>query len=336
MNYRPLLILCALVFFCTGSATWAQPNLIFPETWQSDHNRDHPLVGQIFTAQGQAVPESFMMRQARLTRFVLLGENHDNPDHHIIQANIITALADEHHRPAVVFEMVPMRLADQLSKFDLVSDPQLDDFAKRLEWEKRGWYSWSIYRPIALAAANNNLPMIAGNLDRMTTREISSKGLSVLESSKQLAFGLKTPFSKDTEEEFMEELRRSHCDLLPQKALPAMVNVQRARDGSMADAMIRASQKFGAVLIAGNGHIRKDRGVPFVLRQNKARIQESHNLAIALVEVSPEQPSFADYEFISKSGAAHYDFVVFTPKFDTTDHCAAMREQFKNMKKIKP
>ncbi len=297
---------------------------------------DHPLIGQIFTAKGQSVPEGFMMRQARLTRFVLLGENHDNPDHHIIQANIIDALAGENHRPAVVFEMVPMRLADQISNYDLVSDPRLDDFAKRLEREKRGWYSWNIYRPIALAAAKNKMPMVAGNLDRATTRAISSNGLSELNDSEQLAFGLKTPLSKVAEQELIEELRRSHCDLLPQKALPAMVNVQRAKDGSMADAMIRASGKFGAVLIAGNGHIRKDRGVPFVLRQNKARIQETHNLAIALVEASPQQPMFADYDFVSKGGEALYDFIIFTPKFDRTDHCAAMREQFKNMKKTKP
>ncbi|MEP1209092.1 MAG: ChaN family lipoprotein [Rhizobiaceae bacterium] len=359
MKFRRLILCLALVVACIGSVAWAQSVSVLPQSWQSTHYADHPLVGQVYNAKGKLVPAGQIVRQARLTRYVLLGEQHDNPDHHVIQANIIGALAGERHRPAVVFEMVPQRLAVEISKYDLAKDPQLDDFAKRLQWEERGWYSWDIYRPIALAAARNNLPMVAGNLNRDTTRLISKKGLSALDSDKQTTYGLTTPLSPPLKDQLLEELRDSHCNLLPEKTLPAMVKVQRARDGSLADAMIRASRKFGSILIAGNGHVRKDRAVPMILRQRlpgsqvvslgqlsgdqgqqsreiKVRIPTSHNLAIAIIEVSPDRRSFADYELTGKSGEAQYDYVIFTPKFDTTDHCAAMREQFEKMKKTKP
>jgi len=54
------------------------------------------------------------------------------------------------------------------------------------------------------------------------------------------------------------------------------------------------------------------------------------------VEVSPHQLAFSDYHLVSESDEPHYDFVIFTPKFDLTDHCAALREQFTKMKKTKP
>jgi hypothetical protein len=190
-------------------------------------------------------------------------------------------------------------------------------------------------------------------------RKISQQGLSALSEAEKNAFNLKTSLPQNLRAELIDELRHSHCGLLPEKAFPAMVNVQRATDGSMADAMIRSSRNFGAILIAGNGHIRKDRGVPLILRQRlpgsqivslgniannsesqtreiKVRIPNSHNLTLGLIEVSRDQPAFADYELANKTGDWLYDFVIFTPKFDTTDHCLAMRQQILNMKKTTP
>ena len=347
MKVRSLLACFALVLSSLHLPAIAQSVSLVPTKWASSHYVNHPLVGQIYQANGKQISEDFLLKQAGQTRFVLLGEIHDNPDHHKIQANIISAIANQQRRPSIVFEMVPRRLAAQLGNFDLVNDPQLNEFAKRLEWEKRGWFSWDIYRPIALAAATNDLPMVAGNLDRTTTRKISKEGMSALDEAEQVTFGLDTSLPQILEEQLNEELRQSHCNLIPEKMLPSMVTVQRAKDGSMADAMIQADNEFGSVLIAGNGHIRKDLGVPFALRhrlggsrgdsgKNDNQATGSNNLAIALVEVSSDLSKFADYALNSSTGEPLYDIVIFTPKFDTTDHCALMRAQFKKMKKNKP
>ena len=54
----------------------------------------------------------------------------------------------------------------------------------------------------------------------------------------------------------------------------------------------------------------------------------AHTLSVAIVEVRPDASTFDDYNFIDGSGNPLYDYVIFTPKYDVTDHCAAMREQF--------
>lgn len=333
--------LAALVALATLAAitTFAAQAQSIPELqWQSQHGMKNPLVGRIFHGDGRPSEWAELLSQAAGKNYVLLGENHDNPDHHQIQAKILKGLIDAIRRPALVWEMVPQRLSDQVNVFDLAEDPQLDDYARRLEWEERGWYSWEIYRPIALVAARAGLTMVAGNLDRKVTRALSKNGIEVLTPEQQADFALRHSLTVAAQEQLYTDLRDSHCGLMPERALHAMANVQRARDGAMANALIQsgdsgADGEAGAVLIAGNGHIRKDRAVPFVLGYTLPDTPSS--ISIGLVEVAPELSGFTDYE-LAANGTQLYDFVIFTPQFDNSDHCAALREQFKQMKKKQP
>ncbi|HJW12354.1 MAG TPA: ChaN family lipoprotein, partial [Albitalea sp.] len=52
-----------------------------------------------------------------------------------------------------------------------------------------------------------------------------------------------------------------HCGRLPATLLPGMVRAQFARDALMAQTLLRDASR-GAVLLAGNGHVRRDIGVP--------------------------------------------------------------------------
>ncbi|MEL6503792.1 MAG: ChaN family lipoprotein [Pseudomonadota bacterium] len=315
----------------------------FNVEWQSKINADNPLVGRIYNAKGVEVPLLSLLRRAALTRYVLIGEQHDNPDHHVIQARLLEELSKVRPNMPVVLEMVPDRLGEQLNLFDLNSDPKLDAYAKRLEWEERGWYSFDIYRPMVMAAIKNSLPLFPGNLDRAVTRALTKQGLDALTADQQAAYGLDKVLSAAQTEGWNAVLANSHCGMMPASAIPAMLNVQRARDGYMADQLIKTGARAGSGLIAGNGHVRRDRGVPFVLSQLKPGIEEravaktadgrdiimrvpvAHSLAIGIVEVG-ESKAWADYKLGAKAGDEPvYDYTIFTPGFDDTDPCAAMR-----------
>ena len=62
------------------------------------------------------------------------------------------------------------------------------------------------------------------------------------------------------------EVRDSHCGALPEPLVSPMAKAQIARDVVMAETL-RAHAANGVVLIAGNGHVRTDIGVPFWLRR---------------------------------------------------------------------
>ncbi len=74
--------------------------------WLSEHARGHPLAGRIW----QPAQERFVAPEAVVTalgkaRFVLLGEKHDNADHHRIQAWLVGSMIAAGRRPALAFEM---------------------------------------------------------------------------------------------------------------------------------------------------------------------------------------------------------------------------------------
>ncbi len=90
---------------------------------------------------------------------------------------------------------------------------------------------------------------------------------------------------------------------------------QRVKDAMMADLMLSHASPDGAVLIAGDGHVRTDRGVPEYLRRSGAR-----SISISFVEVRKGEHDPSAYAEEQPS-----DFVVFTPRLDDEDPCAQFR-----------
>ncbi len=320
--FRFLIVLCLVLI---NQSALAQSGLI-PKTWQSAYFADNPLVGKTFDGAGKPVTETEITTALSTHDFVLLGETHSNADHHIIQARALEALVAAGRTPAVILEMVPAKLANQLNNPNLDTDPQLDDLAKRLKWEERGWFTWEIYRPIAMAAVRNKLPLVAGNLDREVTRSVSRKGIGALPKLQQERYGLQQPLPDTHDASLQKELADSHCGLLPEQALAPMAMVQRARDGSMADALLQANSGNGAVLIAGRGHVRRDRGVAFPLR---LLAPGKSIVSVGLMEVDEKRTRVEDYRLEGDDGKPLFNFVIFTPRSDIKDHCAELKKRFK-------
>ncbi len=305
--------------------THGQEHAFIPDFWQSPHFQNNPLVGKIYSSKGKLTSTDQLSKVLHSKLFFLFGEIHNNPDHHVIQSKLVTQVANlKSANPDIVFEMVPERLQYVMDKASFSGDPKLEKLGRLLEWEKRGWYDWGNYRPIFTAALRNNLSLKAGNLDRTQTRKISRKGLKSLSTMQLKQLSLGNPLPKQMADSLRNELKLSHCGLLPERALAPMSIVQRARDGAMARALLRAKTR-GGILIAGNGHVRKDRGVPRLMQQDNL-------VVIGLIEVEKSKFSYTDYPLENDQNQALYDYVIYTPKFDISDQCATMRKQFKKLK----
>lgn len=300
-----------------------------PAPWQSEHHRDHPLVGKLWSvAEGRFVDEADMIGAMAKARYVALGEVHPNADHHAFQARIITALAAAGRKPAVVVEMIPDDYAQKLGIY-LATHNDAEALGDELDWQKRGWPQWSIYRPFAEAAMAAHLDIRPGNIASDKVRDIGSSGLAVFADDRRRELGLDAELSATLADDLLEELFQSHCELVPRQAMAPMAAVQRARDAVMADAMI-AADGDGAVLIAGTGHVRADRGVPWYLR---ARGAAGGIVTLAMREVDPEDTDPADYVETLPGEAPQFDYVWFTPKAEIRDHCAELKAHFAAKKK---
>jgi uncharacterized iron-regulated protein len=300
-----------------------------PPRFEAPLHRDHPLVGEIrAAADGAALTPGELAARLADARFVLLGERHDNPDHHALQAWILRALADAGRRPAVAFEMLERSQQDALDAYRDSHPGDAEGLGPALDWEARGWPAWAQYQPIAEAALAHELPLVAADADRATIQAVGRQGYGALHDGRAGALGLATPLPEAQQAALIEELKVAHCDMLPEAALAPMAKVQRLRDAVMADSLIRAAKRAdGTVLITGGGHARADRGVPWYLR---ARLEAPTVATIRFFQVRPGQHDWRAYlPETPGSDRAAFDYVWFTPAVEHGDPCAEFAEQMK-------
>ncbi|MBI3445591.1 MAG: ChaN family lipoprotein, partial [Magnetospirillum sp.] len=253
---RTIVRLAAMALFWAAPA-WAEspppPVLSSP----------HPLAGKVWNpATGRLASPAAVIEAGLGAGILILGETHDNPDHHALQAWVVRGLGQSGRRPIIALEMVD---SDHQAALDQ-SRQDLAEMGTRLDWEKRGWPLWSLYRPIAEAALAAGGDLKAANLPQGLTRQIAQGAESADVDGR---FGLDIPLAPAEEKALAGELRDGHCNLLPETAIAPMIKVQRARDAAMAEVLADQSARPEAgpvVLIAGSGHARNDRGIPARLR----------------------------------------------------------------------
>jgi uncharacterized iron-regulated protein len=256
--------------------------------------------------------------------FVLLGEKHDNPDHHLLQAAVIRGLVARDRRPAVGFEMFTLDQAGALANQLAVAPYDATGIATAVNWRNSGWPDWALYQPIAKAALRAGLPIVATNLPPAIVKKMRREGLAGLDSRARRELGLDQPLAEATFALMAADIRVSHCGFGSEENVKAMVDVQRARDAQMAQSLIAAGENDGAVLVAGAGHVRSDYGIPAVLR---AKAANKRVVSIAFLEV--EEGKFEPRHYAApNNGRLPFDYVWFTPRVDNEDPCEKFRSRF--------
>jgi uncharacterized iron-regulated protein len=177
---------------------------------------------------------------------ILLGEQHDAPAHQQIQRALVDALAGSGQLAALALEMADYGT----STTQLPRDATPQQVQAALKWNSAGW-PWERYAPVVLAAVRHGVPVLGANLPRSAMRPAMADPL------------LDGHLSPPALERQREAIRVGHCDLLPADRVMPMVRVQLARDASMARTVAQAVQPGKTVLlVAGGGHVLRDRGVP--------------------------------------------------------------------------
>ncbi|HEX5747808.1 MAG TPA: ChaN family lipoprotein [Archangium sp.] len=320
-----LVFLLACGCASSSSTTRAPPPESQTQTWRSPLHRDHPLVGRIWDVrQGRFVDEPTLLAELARARFVLLGERHDNPDHHLLQARLVDALTASGRKPTLAFEMLDVEQQPAVDEALAREPGNPDVIARAVAWEKSGWPDWSLYRPIFAVGTARGLRIVGANLPRAQVKELVMRGPDALPPETRSRLGLETPLPEDVAQAMRAEMHESHCGHLPEAMLEPMVLAQRARDAQMADRLSTTASDAGAILITGAGHARTDRGVPAQL----ARLAPGAPVrSLAFLEVSPEAQEPRDYAPSDSPGGLPYDHVWFTPASEREDPCAAFRQK---------
>jgi uncharacterized iron-regulated protein len=263
-----------------------------------------------YDGQHDAIPEAWLQAD-----FLLLGEVHDNTEGHALRLRWLQQLV-QRRKVALVFEQFDLESQSALDQALLqwqssgaaAKDAASKAIAEAAGFNFKGW-KWPLYAPVITLALQHGLPLGAANLSRAQMGAVMGAGRPV-------------PPEPDLWGEaqrlaLLQEVREGHCNLMPEDQLPLMAAAQRARDDEMARAMMAIHQRTGlpVVLLAGNGHLRRDLAVPVWLRQ---RAPQARVVSVAILEQGTPQ---------SFEPEAVYDAVSWVQAEERPDPCVALRKR---------
>jgi uncharacterized iron-regulated protein len=245
---------------------------------------------------------------------VLLGEVHDNALQHRLRLEVLRRAFEAGWRPAIAMEQLDREHQADIERArverPLDADYLIEKAATEHGKSSNGW-NWDYYRPYIALALQYGVPLLAANLSRHDAQKIVELGYSgVFDDATEHLLGLdrQRPALQAVQE---NEIEVGHCHALPRELLPAMARTQLARDAVMAG-VLREHDEQGVVLLAGDGHARRDIGVPTWLEPAVlARV-----FTVGFREKDDRAPP-----------ASAFDAVVTTDAAPRSDHCATLRRR---------
>ncbi|GAA0791326.1 ChaN family lipoprotein [Marinobacterium sediminicola] len=281
--------LLAFTLMCFSALNWAQPA--------------HPLEGRLWAIESaEFITTEALFERLPAGGWLLLGEQHDHPEHHRIQTRWISALADRQQLGSVALEMADHSQQTHLDAARGKGDRLTPEM---LHWQE-GW-PWTLYGEVVSTALNRAAAVAAADLTRDEQRRFYREGAPQGEL-------------EDEHASFMRDLLyESHCGQMPRQALDGMRQVQLARDQRMAEVLRQyADDRRTGVMLTGGIHARRDLGIPRWL-----------HLPVISVLMIPADGSEAPTDYLPQGLPGHpvADYLLFTTALPDKDYCASFEEQ---------
>jgi len=236
-------------------------------------------------ASGKVIDSNDLLDQVATRSIVLLGEEHDNRDHHRWQHYMLTALHSRNANMVVGLEMFPRRIQPVLDDWSL---GKLDEatFLQRSEWDQVWGYDASLYLPLLQFTRLYRLPTLGINIDRKLVSKVGEQGWKSLPVSERMGLSDPAPASeayrqslaelyayklslyRQGEDEVDGEDAADLADILQDDGFNHFVDAQLTWDRAMAEALAlahRLEPQGPVVGIVGRGHLEYGYGIPHQL-----------------------------------------------------------------------
>ena len=231
-------------------------------------------------ADKQAMSNSEVLQYMSRQRTVLLGEHHDNRDHHRWQLQVLAGLYALRQDLAIGFEMFPQETQPVLDKW-VAGELSEEELLKQSNWYGNWNFDPDFYMPLFQFARLNHIPMIALNVNRALFSEVQQKGWAAVPRKRRQGITDPAPPLRA----YVEMLASSFVQHHPgprghrektleqfspeeKRAFKRFVEGQQLWDRAMAQNIAAVAQRDKAPLVVGimgSGHMMDGFGVPHQL-----------------------------------------------------------------------
>ncbi|WP_341649741.1 ChaN family lipoprotein [Thauera humireducens] len=181
---------------------------------------------------------------------VLLGEQHDDADHHRWQLQMLAALHAQRPDMVIGFEMFPRRVQPVLDRW-VAGELSERQFLDQVEWDKVWSMPAELYLPLFHFARLNRVPMVALNVEQGLTRSIATRGWDDVPEAEREGVG-RAAEPPSAYVDFLFDIHREHARMRgrgdkeasrDEPAFRNFVESQLAWDRAMAEALVAARDK---------------------------------------------------------------------------------------------
>ena len=230
-----------------------------------------PKAGGVQKADGTA-----LIRDAAKGQVALLGELHDNAEHHRWQLQTLAALHAQRPDMVIALEMFPRRVQPALDRW-VAGELSEAEFLKAADWREVWRFDPGLYMPIFHFARMNRIPMVAANVERSLTREVSQKGYDAVPPEKREGVTRPAPASDAYVSFLLSSFGDHETDAKKNGRKPdrndpefrRFLESQQVWDRALAQKIAESLAKRPGALVVGvmgSGHVVNGFGVPHQLR----------------------------------------------------------------------
>ena len=286
-----------VVTMALATASWAAGH---SAAMPGDHNQKVQSIGAcseygnwIDARTGEDVSRAKLFADLIQRPIVLLGETHDNPEHHHWQLHTLAALHSRSVKLVIGFEMFPRNMQSVLNQW-VNGDLTAKAFLKAVNWRKVWGFDPALYMPLFNFARMHRIPMVALNVDRGLVSRVSAEGWNAVPEDEREGLSDPAPASPSYQRILAEVYRNKRAlnthgkehggpataqirtangdetisNIMRQPGFKRFVAAQLTWDRAMAEGLSAAKREHsGAVIVGvmGSGHLSNFHGVPHQL-----------------------------------------------------------------------
>lgn len=294
-----LLAACSWIFCGCGSFRPAMPPLASIEGV-----RGHFAEGRIIDLEKEkSISFDELMNDLEGMELIFVGEVHDNPEHHLIEVQILQALMARNEGLTVAMEF-----------FDVTQQPVMDRylegglsetaFLKDVGWAG-GWsFPYHFYRALIFPARERGIRLIGINLPAKVVRKVARSGLESLTPEEKAYTAREIDLNNEAHRAYLHEVYKDH----PHDDLDNFDYFYQAQcvwEETMAENIARDLKENPGkmVVFTGNSHIVNRFGIPErVLR--RIQVKTATVVLYPLTERSILFKNMADYVWLTAACSA--------------------------------
>ncbi|MDO9567031.1 MAG: ChaN family lipoprotein [Candidatus Desulfaltia sp.] len=215
----------------------------------------------INTKTGASVSFEELIADLNMAKVIYIGEKHTDSAHHKIQLRVIKRLVDTHPELLVGMEAFDHSYQKIL---DMWSADRLDEkgFLEKTHWYANWKFDFELYKDILAFIKERHIELIGLNIPFHIPPKIAVGGIESLSDDEKKHLPKKIDTTNADHRAYVEEIFKKH-KIKGRESFEYFYMVQCVWEETMAESIaLYLKKRSMMVVLAGNGHIIRNFGIP--------------------------------------------------------------------------